>query len=421
MTGIALTYVLPIRRDTAAQPDDDLTSYLRWLARRMPVIVADGSPEAVFRAHHELWAPVVEHVRVTSSTPNGKVAGVCDGITAATTPGVVVADDDVRYDDASLAALAADLDCHAAVMPQNYFAPAPWHARWDTGRSLLNRALRADYAGTIAIRRSAFVAVRGYCGAVLFENLELMRTLRAAGFDVHNATDVYVARRPPTVRQFLDQRVRQAYDSRAQPLRLTTELSLLPVAALLALAWPIGLIAGVAIIGGLAEFGRRRARGRSVWPATTTLWALGWIAERSVTAWLAVGSGARGGVRYRDRRLRVAAHPTMALAVPGCPEGRCVCKLPRTPGRRPRQRQTSAVECPGGPLLVRGATAVRDSTGVLHEVDRPVVAVCRCEKSSRLPWCDGTHKVARVADLPPGSPVEVVGMRKQAPRWVTGS
>lgn len=48
--------------------------------------------------------------------------------------------------------------------------------------------------------------------------------------------------------------------------------------------------------------------------------------------------------------------------------------------------------CPGGPMLVRGATAVIDDDGERHQVHRAVVAVCRCRKSGRLPWCDGTHK-----------------------------
>jgi CDGSH-type Zn-finger protein len=52
-------------------------------------------------------------------------------------------------------------------------------------------------------------------------------------------------------------------------------------------------------------------------------------------------------------------------------------------------------ECPGGPLLVRGATSWRTPDGVEHPVQRPVVAVCRCERSQRLPWCDGTHKFVR--------------------------
>jgi len=51
------------------------------------------------------------------------------------------------------------------------------------------------------------------------------------------------------------------------------------------------------------------------------------------------------------------------------------------------------VLCPHGPLLLRNATTIQDADGVVHDVHRPVVAICRCEKSSRLPWCDGTHKV----------------------------
>ncbi|NYG57161.1 CDGSH-type Zn-finger protein [Nocardioides daedukensis] len=49
-------------------------------------------------------------------------------------------------------------------------------------------------------------------------------------------------------------------------------------------------------------------------------------------------------------------------------------------------------ECPDGPLLVRGAETWTDDDGVEHPITRPVVAVCRCDKSQRQPWCDGTHK-----------------------------
>jgi CDGSH-type Zn-finger protein len=48
--------------------------------------------------------------------------------------------------------------------------------------------------------------------------------------------------------------------------------------------------------------------------------------------------------------------------------------------------------CPDGPVLVRGADTVVDAAGEVHEVTRPVVAVCACGKSSRMPWCDSTHK-----------------------------
>jgi CDGSH-type Zn-finger protein len=55
-------------------------------------------------------------------------------------------------------------------------------------------------------------------------------------------------------------------------------------------------------------------------------------------------------------------------------------------------RTVSVTACPDGPLLVRGADEVRDEQGTVHPVTRPVVALCRCEKSQRLPWCDDTHR-----------------------------
>jgi CDGSH-type Zn-finger protein len=48
-----------------------------------------------------------------------------------------------------------------------------------------------------------------------------------------------------------------------------------------------------------------------------------------------------------------------------------------------------------GPLVVRHADVVVTDDGQEHEVTRPVVAVCTCSKSQRLPWCDSTHKSVR--------------------------
>lgn len=56
--------------------------------------------------------------------------------------------------------------------------------------------------------------------------------------------------------------------------------------------------------------------------------------------------------------------------------------------------ETCTVEMvPGGPALVRGAAAVRDSAGALHPTSRPVVGVCTCGLTQREPWCDATHKM----------------------------
>ena len=53
---------------------------------------------------------------------------------------------------------------------------------------------------------------------------------------------------------------------------------------------------------------------------------------------------------------------------------------------RERFDAPDVVICPGGPMLVRGAKVIRDAAGTAHEVDRPVVALCRCLKSQDLPW-----------------------------------
>jgi hypothetical protein len=55
------------------------------------------------------------------------------------------------------------------------------------------------------------------------------------------------------------------------------------------------------------------------------------------------------------------------------------------------------IDCPNGPLLARGATSVQGPGGDKHVVTRSVVALCRCARSSRKPWCDGTHKLLKPA------------------------
>lgn len=55
-------------------------------------------------------------------------------------------------------------------------------------------------------------------------------------------------------------------------------------------------------------------------------------------------------------------------------------------------RPTEVIVCPDGPFLMRGVDRIIDAEGNEHKAGRPVVAVCRCGKSGRQPWCDGTHK-----------------------------
>ena len=310
-------YILPLRW-TSDDGLDELTDYLKRLSARIPVTVVDGSPELVFARHAARWRGLVRHLPPEPwPGRNGKVAGVLTGVLLARSERVVLADDDVRYDDDSLEAVLRLLDSAEIVRPQNYFAapsgePLPWHARHDTARSLLNRALGSDYPGTFAVRRSALFASGGYDGDVLFENLELLRTIRAVGGREVRADGIFVRRLPPTLRHFADQRVRQAYDDFAQPARLAVELGLLPL-----LTWaarrPVRLlpVAGAAIA--LAEVGRRRSGGTKVFPATAALWAPVWMLERAVAVWLALGWRLRGGVPYAGSRVLRAGTPEREL------------------------------------------------------------------------------------------------------------
>lgn len=45
-----------------------------------------------------------------------------------------------------------------------------------------------------------------------------------------------------------------------------------------------------------------------------------------------------------------------------------------------------------GPLLVRGPFTLTDQDGRDIEVHQGTIALCRCGRSRRKPFCDGMHK-----------------------------
>jgi hypothetical protein len=314
----AFTYVLPVRMAGVEDRLTELSAYLKEVsACSDDVIVVDGSPPAVFAANHRALAQDVRHLAVDPARRSlmGKVGGVLTGLDAARHERVVIADDDVRFDRAALERMVALLADHDLVRPQNYFSELPWHARWDTARTLLNRATGADYPGTLGVRRSIVLAQGGYDGDVLFENLELIRTVRARGGRLCSPLDLYVRRSPPSTAHFWGQRTRQAYDDFAIPWRMALWLSIGPGLAFCAARRRIApVLLGAATAAGVAEAGRRRAGGREVFPASSSLLAPLWIGERGVCAWLAVLQRLRfGGVRYGDSVIGVAAHSTRTL------------------------------------------------------------------------------------------------------------
>lgn len=311
-----VTYVLPIR---SAHPrsDGDFCDYLRRISAIAETIVVDGSESPVFEEHARSWGSMVIHVRPRADlvTPMGKVGGALTGIRLASYDKIIIADDDIRYDEAGVVAIENALDHAEVVRPQNYFSPTPWHALWDSGRILLNRISGGDWPGTLGVLREPLLEAGGYDGTVMFENLELVRTIVASGGREEVLLDTYVARRPSTTRHFFSQRVRQAYDEFSRLPRLAFQLSWLP-AVIIAFrlgGWKALAFAAV-IIMALAEAGRRRGDANRVFPFAASLVSPAWVLERAICAWLAVGARITfGGIPYRGTILSRAATPMAVL------------------------------------------------------------------------------------------------------------
>lgn len=302
------TYLLPIR--LSGPPAPELTRYLQRVSQMCPVVVVDNSEPDLFDAAHDAWNVFAIHIGPDPrfDCANGKVRNVLSGLAVVQTEYVVIADDDVRYGEQDLArlvgALSADIDL---VIPQNYFEPNPWWTVWDTARILLNRVSGGDYPGTLGVRTE--LIREGYDGDVLFENLELIRTVAARGGQVRRCDDLYVRRLPPTFGHFRCQRVRNAYDEFARPLRLVTWLLVLPGLITIGRRRAGALPAVAALLMGAAETGRRRLGGAAHFPASASLLAPAWAVERAVCVWLAVGARLRGGVRYNGTRIVRATSP----------------------------------------------------------------------------------------------------------------
>jgi hypothetical protein len=312
------SYLVPVRWADGAGRAGLAAQLATVTALGAEAIVVDGSEPEVFAANAAAFeAAGALHLPIDPDLAcrNGKVAGVLTAARHASYEALVIADDDVRYDAATLARTVALLADHDLVRPQNFFRPLPWHAHWDTARTLLNRAFGRDYPGTLAVRRSRLRETGGYDGDVLFENLELMRTVAATGGSEAAPLDLYVPRLPPSTGHFLGQRVRQAYDDFALPARMALWLAVVPALALAAVRRrpgpPLAAAAGAVA---LAEVGRRRAGGRAVFPVAGSFAAPLWVLERGVCAWLAVGARLRhGGVSYAGTRIAVAATPPREL------------------------------------------------------------------------------------------------------------
>jgi Glycosyl transferase family 21 len=293
------TYLLPIRRARFSSTEaGELAVYFGALKNAgCDVLVIDGSPATVFDQHASSWHSLCRHERVDRSFGylNDKVNGIHTGVRLATMEKIILADDDIRYTAAEIDRVCELLDHFEVVRPQNFLSPLPWWARMEAARMLINRAtLRtADYPGTCAFRREAMLRVGEYDGDVLFDNEEIIRHFARHGATVNYATNLFVQKRPPTLRKWIEQRPRQAYEDFA--LRTKTALFFaIPIAAAVAAAvsgWKgLGLWLGVVCLGSfaLALLGWQRGTARHHFPWSVCFFAPLWTLERSASTYSAI-------------------------------------------------------------------------------------------------------------------------------------
>jgi hypothetical protein len=289
-------------------------SYFRTLIDAgCEVLVIDGSPPLVFEQHGEKWRSLVRHEPVDRSFGylNDKVNGIHTGVNLATTEKIILADDDIRYSAGEIGEVCDLLDNFEVVRPQNFLSPLPWWARMEAARMLINRAtLRTgDYPGTCAFRSETMLRVGHYDGDVLFDNEEIIRHFARAGATISYAIDLFVRKRPPTLRKWIEQRPRQAYEDFG--LRSKTALFLsVPILA----GW-IGFALGLkslllyfadifVIAFALAAAGRVRGAAARYFPLPVCFFAPLWIMERTAsTYWALYWHFAHGGYPFGDKIL----------------------------------------------------------------------------------------------------------------------
>lgn len=60
--------------------------------------------------------------------------------------------------------------------------------------------------------------------------------------------------------------------------------------------------------------------------------------------------------------------------------------------RHKRNEPVTVTPCEDGPLLIRGPFELVTQDGEPIPPGRATVALCRCGRSARKPFCDGSHK-----------------------------
>lgn len=309
------TVIVPIRR-VGCDPLETklLGNYFRsLLVAGCEVVVVDGSPPRVFEQHNLLWRGFTRHLRPDPKFQylNGKVNGIHTGVELAQSEYIIVADDDIRYTTSNIERMCLLLHEYEVVRPQNYISPAPFWADLENARILINRGVltTGDYPGTCGFRRSTMLRVGPYDGDVLFDNEEMIRHFAVQGASIKYALDFFILKRPPTLKKWLEQRPRQAYEDFGMRAKTLAFMSVLPALAVLVSLGSLRATAIFAVAISLVAMllctkGLLRNKAFQVFPVSTPFYAPLWIVERSISVYWAVYWRLRfGGYPFGDKLL----------------------------------------------------------------------------------------------------------------------
>lgn len=259
------SYVVPIRCGMSSERLKELAEYLSEIrVGGCETIVIDASPPDVFRENRRVLRWVARHVAVPGSLMEMRTAS----------DKILIASDEIRYTSEELRAVAALLEIHEVVKPQEYIAPLRWWSGIDGARILVHRAFETlpDDGGTIACRRSALREV-------------------IAGREVFIAGDLFVRRCAPAFGSWLGKRAMLADGDLGSPLRASLFFAVVPLALALGLAGGVGaaavFIAAMAVAT-TAVAAHGRAGAKRIFPFWLCFFAPLWLAERSVSIYWAL-------------------------------------------------------------------------------------------------------------------------------------
>ena len=290
----------------------DLANYLSTLSLAdCEVVVLDASPRARFDENRRVLRWVSRHVAVRPQhrSLTGAIDPVRAALAVASCEKVIVAGEQVRYDDYAIDTLCRLLDAHEVVEPQDYPDPLPWWSGIDAGRILIHRGIvpYPDHGLTFGFRRSAVRGLRSIDGQLFDPSETSVRRLAAVGAEVFSAFELFVRRIPPALDEWVRERPRLADDDFIIPVKSALFFAMIPMAMLLmafaglrAMAGYAGAVAFASIV--LAVRGRVGAS--TVFPLRTCLFAPLWVLERSVSVYWAL-----------LRKLRPATVEANAVAV----------------------------------------------------------------------------------------------------------